>query len=54
MLTFSILLFIGFVLAKPRTTDHVLDHGTIGPREFWGLQENILRFKSKKEFIGQT
>ena len=36
--------------------ENVSDHGTIGPRKFWGLPEIILTFRSKlkKEFIGQT
>ena len=32
--------------------ENVSDHGTIGPRKFLGLPENISSFRSKKEFIG--
>ena len=34
--------------------ENVSDHGTIGPRKFLVLPENILSFRSKKEFIGHT
>ena len=31
--------------------ENVSDHGTIGPRKFLGLPENILCFRSKKEVL---
>ena len=31
--------------------ENVSDHGTIGPRKFLGLPENILTFRSKKKRV---
>ena len=37
---------------KRTGVENVSDHETIGPRKFLRLPENILSFRSKKEFIG--
>ena len=37
----------------PPGMENVSDHGTIGPRKFLGLPENILTFRSKKSLLAR-